>query len=42
VSLNQVGEYVLVPKNTWHTAKVRKPSRMLFITPGEGTENRPA
>jgi quercetin dioxygenase-like cupin family protein len=42
VALSQPGEYVLVPKNTWHTAKVRKPARMLFITPGEGTENRPA
>jgi quercetin dioxygenase-like cupin family protein len=42
VALSQPGEYVLVPKNTWHTAKVRQPTRMLFITPGEGTENRPA
>lgn len=42
VTLSQPGEYVLVPKNTWHTAKVRQPTRMLFITPGEGTENRPA
>lgn len=41
VTLNQPGAYVLVPKNTWHTAKVRRPCRMLFITPGEGTENRP-
>jgi quercetin dioxygenase-like cupin family protein len=42
VALSEPGEYVLVPKNTWHTAKVRQPARMLFITPGEGTENRPA
>jgi quercetin dioxygenase-like cupin family protein len=42
VTLSKPGEYVLVPKNTWHTAKVRKPARMLFVTPGEGTQNRPA
>lgn len=40
VALTRPGSYVLVPTNTWHTAKVRAPSRMLFITPGEGTENR--
>jgi hypothetical protein len=40
--LDKPGDYALVPPNTWHTAKVRKPSRLFFITPGEGTENRPA
>ncbi|HEV7633636.1 MAG TPA: cupin domain-containing protein [Steroidobacteraceae bacterium] len=40
VVLTRPGSYVLVPTNTWHTAKVRAPSRMFFITPGEGTENR--
>lgn len=42
VAMKEPGEFVLVPKNTWHTAKVSKPTRMLFITPGEGTQNRPA
>ncbi len=32
--------FVVVPKNTWHTAKVHAPTMMLFVTPGEGTENR--
>jgi mannose-6-phosphate isomerase-like protein (cupin superfamily) len=41
VVLAQPGDYVLVPKNAWHTAKVRKPGRMFFVTPGQGTENRP-
>lgn len=41
VVLDQPGAYVLVPTNTWHTAKVRKPARMIFVTPGEGTQNRP-
>lgn len=30
---------VVVPRGTWHTARVHAPSEMLFVTPGEGTEN---
>jgi quercetin dioxygenase-like cupin family protein len=41
VVLNEPGSYVLVPKDTWHTAHVRKPAKMIFITPGEGTQNKP-
>ena len=41
IQLSKSGSYVLVPRNTWHTAKVHAPSSMLFITPGEGTQNRP-
>ncbi|MGB3790348.1 MAG: hypothetical protein WA949_20235 [Phormidesmis sp.] len=41
VSLTAPGAYVLVPRGTWHTTRVYKPSSMLFITPGEGTQNRP-
>jgi mannose-6-phosphate isomerase-like protein (cupin superfamily) len=33
---------VVVPRGVWHTAKVRRPSRMLHVTRGEGTETRPA
>ena len=32
----------LVPRGVWHTAKVRTPSRMLHVTRGAGTEQRPA
>jgi mannose-6-phosphate isomerase-like protein (cupin superfamily) len=39
--LHQPGSYVVIPKGTWHTARTKVPTRMLFITPGEGTENRP-
>lgn len=39
VTLETAGAYVIVPKGVWHTAKVSEPTRMLFITPGEGTEN---
>lgn len=33
---------VVVPRGVWHTAKVREPSRMLHVTRGAGTRNRPA
>ncbi|VXC46650.1 cupin [Massilia sp. 9I] len=33
---------VVVPRGVWHTAKLRLPSRMLHVTRGEGTQNRPA
>ena len=40
VRLNQAGQFVIVPRGTWHTARVYAPTRMLFVTPGEATENR--
>ena len=39
VTLDVPGRYVIVPANTWHTAQTSEPIRMLFITPGQGTEN---
>ena len=33
---------IVVPKRTWHTAKIRQPSRMLFVTMGRGTQHRAA
>lgn len=39
VTLNEPGECVVVPRDLWHTAETTEPTRMLFITPGEGTEN---
>jgi mannose-6-phosphate isomerase-like protein (cupin superfamily) len=32
---------VVVPRGAWHTAKVKAPSRMLFVTRGAGTQQRP-
>ena len=40
IDLAEGGTYVIVPKGTWHTARTRGPSRMLFITAGEGTQHR--
>ena len=33
------GDYIIVPKATWHTARPHAPTSMLFFTPGEGTLN---
>ena len=40
VFLDTMGSYVIVPKNVWHTAKINVTTKMLFITPGEGTQNK--
>lgn len=39
VRVSEPGTYVVVPKNTWHTARPHAPTKMLFVTPGEGTLN---
>jgi mannose-6-phosphate isomerase-like protein (cupin superfamily) len=35
------GTGVVVPRGTWHTARVRTPGEALHITPGAGTRHRP-
>jgi uncharacterized cupin superfamily protein len=42
IRLNKAGSYLIVPRGTWHTARVRQTCAMLFITPGEDTAHRPA
>lgn len=37
VTLQELGAYMIVPKGIWHTAKTKVPSKLLFLTPGEGT-----
>lgn len=39
IRMTEPGTFVIVPQNTWHTARIRRPSVMMFITPGEGTVN---
>jgi mannose-6-phosphate isomerase-like protein (cupin superfamily) len=39
VELKEAGSFVIVPKDTWHTALIDRPTSMLFVTPGEGTRN---
>jgi mannose-6-phosphate isomerase-like protein (cupin superfamily) len=41
IRLREPGSFAIVPKGTWHTARTSVPTQMLFVTPGEGTENRP-
>jgi len=36
------GETVIVPRGVWHSARIHQPGRALHVTPGEGTEHRPA
>ena len=38
--LSVPGTFVIVPRGTWHTAHTRVPTKMLFVTPGEGTQNK--
>ena len=41
VHLAHPGAFAIVPAGTWHTARTGVPTQMLFVTPGEGTQNRP-
>ena len=36
----QPNDFAIVPSGVWHTANVPLAGSTLFITPGEGTENR--
>lgn len=42
VRLQNPGDYLLVPRGTWHTARTDVATTMLFLTSGAGTEHRPA
>jgi mannose-6-phosphate isomerase-like protein (cupin superfamily) len=41
IRLREPGSFAIVPRGTWHTARTSVPTKMLFVTPGEGTENKP-
>lgn len=41
ITLAQPGQFLLVPRGTWHTANVAQQAKVLFITPGDGTAHRP-
>ena len=36
----KAGETFIVPRGIWHRALVREPGRLMFVTPGAGTEHR--
>lgn len=39
--LREPGEFVLVPRGAWHTARVLEPASAFFVTWGDGTRHRP-
>lgn len=41
IVMDHPGSFAVIPVNTWHTAKISSPAKMLFITPGQDTRNRP-
>lgn len=42
VRLTEPGQFVSIPRGTWHTVQPEGPCTMLFITPGRDTEHKPA
>jgi mannose-6-phosphate isomerase-like protein (cupin superfamily) len=42
VKLGARNSCCIVPRGVWHTLLVRKPGALLFVTPGKGTQVRPA
>ena len=40
IALDEPFAFAIVPRNTWHTARIESPCTMLLITPGEGTEKK--
>jgi quercetin dioxygenase-like cupin family protein len=36
----KAGQTFIVPRGIWHRALVREPGRLMFVTPGAGTEHR--
>jgi len=42
VHLSKPGAFMIVPRDTWHTARTSTPTQMLFVTPGQGTRNKPS
>jgi mannose-6-phosphate isomerase-like protein (cupin superfamily) len=37
----KAGQSLVVPRGVWHRGLARKPGKLMFITPGAGTEHRP-
>jgi predicted enzyme related to lactoylglutathione lyase/mannose-6-phosphate isomerase-like protein (cupin superfamily) len=42
VALDRPGRCLVIPRGTWHTARLCAPARMLFVTAGAGTQHRVA
>ncbi len=40
VTLSDEGSYIIIPQGVWHTAATNIKSKLLFITPGQDTDNK--
>ncbi len=40
ITLSEQGQYLVVPKGIWHTARTKRKAKLLFITPGQGTQHK--
>lgn len=40
IVLSDQGQYMVVPRGVWHTAKTQNYAKVLFITPGQDTQNK--
>ncbi|MFK8014926.1 MAG: cupin [Gammaproteobacteria bacterium] len=38
-ALTAAGQFVIVPRGIWHTARTSTGATVMFVTPGEGTRN---
>lgn len=36
--VDRPGDYIVVPRGVWHTARPLAPTNMLFVTPGQDTQ----
>jgi uncharacterized cupin superfamily protein len=41
IPMTAAGQAAVNPTGVWHTADVHEPCRVLYVTPGLGTEHRP-
>ncbi len=42
VFVEEAGSYAIVPRGVWHIVRTTIKTKMLFVTPGEGTRHREA
>lgn len=40
VTLSDAGSYIIIPQGVWHTAATNTKSKLLFVTPGQDTDNK--
>lgn len=40
IELRHTNDTCVIPSNIWHTAKISATTKLLFITPGAGTQHR--